>query len=169
MSVSSFVPKAHTPFQWHPQDTADVFLEKQLYLKDKLKKIKGVSYNYHGTDSSYLEAVFARGDRRLSEVLIKAVTLGCKFDSWREHLKYDLWMQAFRETGIDPNFYAHRERTYDMVLPWDIIDSGVTKEFLISENNKAIQETQSPDCRLHCIGCGINQKAECTMGERYEE
>lgn len=163
VSISSFVPKAHTPFQWHPQDTAELFLEKQLYLKDKLKKIRGVSYNYHDTDSSYLEAVFARGDRRLSEVLIKAVKLGCKFDSWREHLKYDLWMQAFRETGIDPDFYIHRERSYDEVFPWDVIDSGVTKEFLISENNKAIQETQSPDCRLYCIGCGINQKAECPM------
>ncbi|HHU17416.1 MAG: TIGR03960 family B12-binding radical SAM protein [Anaerovoracaceae bacterium] len=163
VSVSNFVPKAHTPFQWHPQDTPDTFLEKQLYLKNKLKKIKGVSYSYHETEPSYLEAIFARGDRRLGEVLIKAVTLGCKFDSWREHFKYDLWMQAFQEMGINPNFYVHRERSYDELLPWDIIDSGVTKEFLISENNKAIKGVQSPDCRLYCIGCGINKRVNCAM------
>ncbi len=163
VSVSNFVPKAHTPFQWVPQDTADTFHHKHQYLRDKLKSIKGVSFNYHGTDSSHLEAVFARGDRRLCDTLIKAVELGCKFDGWREHLKYDIWMKAFLETGIDPNFYAHRERSYDEILPWDIIDTGVTKEFLISENNKAIKEEQSPDCRLNCIGCGINNRVKCTM------
>ncbi|MDD2190144.1 MAG: TIGR03960 family B12-binding radical SAM protein [Eubacteriales bacterium] len=163
VSVSNFVPKAHTPFQWVPQDTADTFHKKHQYLRDKLKSIKGVSFNYHGTDPSHLEAVFARGDRRLCDTLIKAVELGCKFDGWREHLKYDIWMKAFLETGIDPDFYAHRERSYDEILPWDIIDTGVTKEFLIAENNKSLREEQSSDCRLSCIGCGINSRVECTM------
>ncbi|HVI40001.1 MAG TPA: TIGR03960 family B12-binding radical SAM protein [Anaerovoracaceae bacterium] len=162
VSISNFVPKAHTPFQWFPQDSADAFREKHYYLKDRLKSIKGVSFNYHGTDASHMEAVFARGDRRICNTLIKAVELGCKFDGWREHFQYDLWIKAFQETGIDPDFYALRERTHEEILPWDVIDAGISKEFLISENDKAIEGIQSPDCRQHCIGCGINQKVKCT-------
>ena len=165
VSVSNFVPKAHTPFQWFPQNSAALFHEKHYYLKDKLKTIKGVSFNYHGTESSYMEAVFAKGDRRLCEVLIKAVALGCKFDGWREHFNYGRWMKAFEEAGIDPDFYALRERSYDEILPWDIIDSGISREFLISENNKASAGIQSPDCRKSCIGCGISQKTRCIMEE----
>jgi radical SAM family uncharacterized protein len=162
VSVSNFVPKAHTPFQWFPQNSAELFHEKHLYLKEKLKKIKGVSYNYHGTDASLLEAVFARGDRRVCEVLIKAVELGCKFDGWREHFRYDLWLKAFEETGIQPEFYAARERSYEEILPWNHIDAGISKEFLITENKKASAGTQSPDCRHQCIGCGINRRVKCT-------
>ena len=163
VSVSNFVPKAHTPFQWFPQNTAEEFKEKHYYLKDKLKHIKGVSFNYHGTDASNMEAVFARGDRRVCDALIKAVELGCKFDGWREHFKYDLWLKAFAETGIDIDFYAFRERSYDEVLPWDRIDAGITKKFLMDENNKATEGVQSQDCRHQCIGCGINEKVKCTM------
>ena len=163
VSVSNFVPKAHTPFQWFPQNTAEQFKEKHYYLKDKLKSIKGVSFNYHGTDASNMEAVFARGDRRVGEALIKAVELGCKFDGWREHFKYDLWVKAFQETGIDMDFYAFRERNFDEILPWDIVDAGISKEFLLDENKKATAGVQSPDCRQNCIGCGINQKVTCTM------
>lgn len=163
ISVSNFVPKAHTPFQWVSQDTAEMFREKHYYLKDKLKKIKGVSFNYHGTDASHMEAVFARGDRRVCDALIRAKELGCKFDGWREHFQYELWIKAFQETGIDPDFYAIRERSFDEILPWDLIDTGISKEFLISENNKAIAGVQSPDCRVQCIGCGVNQKVKCTM------
>ncbi len=165
VSVSNFVPKAHTPFQWFPQDSAEIFREKHYYLKDKLKKIKGVSFHYHGTDVSHLEAAFARGDRRICDVLIRAVELGCKFDGWREHFQYALWLKAFEETGIDPEFYTYRERTYQEILPWDIIDAGIRKEFLVEENNKALQGIQSMDCRHHCIGCGINQKVKCTREE----
>lgn len=163
VSVSNFVPKAHTPFQWFPQDTAEQFRTKNFYLKDKLKGIKGVTFQYHGTDASHLEAVFARGDRRVCDVLTKAVELGCKFDGWREHFRYELWLKALEETGIDPAFYANRERTYDETMPWDLIDSGVSKQFLISENDKAVAGVQSPDCREYCIGCGINSKAKCAM------
>lgn len=164
VSVSNFVPKAHTPFQWFPQNSAELFHEKHRYLKDKLKSVKGATFQYHGTEASHMEAVFAKGDRRLGDVLIKAVELGCKFDGWREHFNYERWMTAFRETGVDPDFYALRERSYDEVLPWDIIDSGLAKEFLIAENCKAAEETLSPDCRNQCIGCGINQKTNCAKG-----
>lgn len=162
ISISNFVPKAHTPFQWFPQDSADLFREKHFYLKDKLKHIKGVTFHYHGTEPSHMEAVFARGDRRVCDSLIRAVDLGCKFDGWREHFQYDLWLKAFEETGIDPNFYACRQRNKEEVLPWDMIDAGITKEFLITENDKASEGVQSLDCRYHCIGCGINQKVKCT-------
>lgn len=162
VSVSNFVPKAHTPFQWFPQDSAELFHRKHLYLKDKLKSIKGVSFHYHGTEPSHLEAVFARGDRRVGEALVKAVQLGCKFDGWREHFNYELWMKAFEETGLDPDFYATRARSYEEILPWDMIDSGISKRFLIQENDKATAEVQSPDCRVTCIGCGINQRVKCT-------
>jgi len=162
VSVSNFVPKAHTPFQWFPQNTAEMFREKHAYLKDKLRSLKGVTFHYHGTDASHLEAVFAKGDRRLCGVIIKAVELGCKFDGWREHFNYALWMEAFRQTGIDPAFYAYRERSYEEILPWDLIDAGITKDFLTKENEKALEGIQSVDCRHHCIGCGINQKVKCT-------
>ncbi len=163
VSVSNFVPKAHTPFQWFPQDTAEMFREKHMYLKEKMKGVKGASFHYHGSEASHMEAVFARGDRRTCDALIKAVELGCKFDGWREHFHYDLWVKAFAETGLDPDFYATRERPCGEILPWDIIDSGVTKEFLISENNKASKGVQSPDCRRQCIGCGINRNVKCSM------
>jgi radical SAM family uncharacterized protein len=162
VSVSNFVPKAHTPFQWFPQDSAELFHQKHMYLKDKLKSVKGVSFHYHGTEPSHLEAVFARGDRRVGEALIKAVQLGCKFDGWREHFNYERWMKAFQQIGLDPDFYASRERAYNEILPWDIIDSGISKKFLIMENDKAAEGVQSPDCRSNCIGCGINQKVKCT-------
>ncbi len=163
VSVSNFVPKAHTPFQWFPQNTKNQFREKHYYLKDKIRTIKGASFHYHETESSHMEAVFARGDRRLGPVIQRAVELGCKFDGWREHFKYNLWLQAFEDTKVDGDFYAYRQREFDEVLPWDIIDSGVTKEFLLSENDKSTKEIQSVDCRLHCIGCGVNQMANCPM------
>lgn len=162
VSVSNFVPKSHTPFQWFPQDTAESFKNKHFYLKDRLKKIKGVTFNYHGTNTSFMEAVFARGDRRVCDVLIKAVQLGCKFDGWSEHFKYDLWQSAFMETGVDPDYYAFKESSFSDLLPWDIIDTGISKEFLISEHNKAMEGIQSQDCRSGCIGCGINKKITCT-------
>lgn len=163
VSASNFVPKAHTPFQWMAQDSAEQFREKHIYLKDKLKTLKGVTFNYHGTDTSVLEAVFARGDRRVSKVLIRAFELGCKFDGWSEHFKYAAWKQAFIDTNIDPDFYTTRERSYSEILPWDIIDSGIRKEFLVEENEKAKMEKTTHDCRNGCVGCGINQHTTCEM------
>ena len=162
ISVSNFVPKAHTPFQWAPQDMAGSLNEKQQYLKEKLRPIKGVSYQYHDTETSLMETVFARGDRRVCDVLIRASELGCKFDGWREHFQYGLWIQAFEEIGVNPDFYTQRQREYDEILPWDLIDSGVSKAFLVSENEKARAGAQTEDCRKGCAGCGINQKTICT-------
>ncbi len=162
VSVSNFVPKAHTPFQWHPQDSAEQFTEKHRYLADQLRKLKGVRFQYHGTDTSRMEAVFARGDRRTSPLLIRAWELGCRMDGWREHFKYELWRQALEDTGISEEFYAQYDGDHQDVLPWDLIDSGITKEFLISEDRKAREEQTTRDCRRGCAGCGINQRIKCT-------
>lgn len=154
VSTSSFVPKPFTAFQWAKQDTRDMLIEKQNTLKSAIKS-KRIRYNWHDNKTSYLEGVFARGDRRLSEVIIKAVEIGCKFDGWGEHFKFDVWMQTFDELGIDPNFYTARERSYEEVLPWDHIDIGVTKNFLMRENEKAKQSVTTPNCRQKCAGCGV--------------
>ena len=154
VSTSSFVPKPFTAFQWAKQDTRDMLIEKQNTLKSAIKS-KRIRYNWHDNKTSYLEGVFARGDRRLSEVIIKAVENGSKFDGWGEHFKFDVWMQTFDELGIDPNFYTARERSYEEVLPWDHIDIGVTKNFLMRENEKAKQSVTTPNCRQKCAGCGV--------------
>ncbi|WZL71574.1 TIGR03960 family B12-binding radical SAM protein [Clostridiaceae bacterium 35-E11] len=156
ISTSSFVPKPFTPFQWHAQNTVDMLREKQQYLKSRLKH-KNIKYNYHDTETSFLEGVFARGDRRLNKVLIKAWEKGCKFDGWGDHFKFDKWIEAFEECNIDPHFYANRQREYEEILPWDHIDIGVTKRYLIAEDKKAQQEILTHDCRVGCTGCGINQ------------
>ncbi|MDK2918034.1 MAG: hypothetical protein PWQ37_767 [Candidatus Petromonas sp.] len=155
ISTSSFVPKPFTPFQWEPQDTTETLVEKQNYLKDKLRH-RNIIYNYHDSKTSFLEAVFARGDRKLSDVLIKAWEMGCKFDGWQEHFRYETWIKAFDECGIDPSFYANRKRKYDEILPWDHIDIGVTKKYLINENEKSKEGKLTQDCRSQCTGCGIN-------------
>ena len=160
VSLSNFVPKAHTPFQWAAQNRPEEFIKKHDYLSGRLR-IKGVNFNYHETKTSNLEAVFARGDRRVGRALEKAFRLGCKFDGWSEHLRYDLWEKAFDDTGIDMDFYAFRERGYDELLPWDIIDPLIDKEFLVRENEKAKNAQVTPDCRLGCERCGINKYAEC--------
>lgn len=160
VSLSNFVPKAHTPFQWAAQNRPEEFIKKHDYLSGRLR-IKGVNFNYHETKTSNLEAVFARGDRRVGKAIERAFRLGCKFDSWSEHLRYDLWEKAFIDTDIDMDFYAFREREYDELLPWDIIDPLIDREFLIRENEKAKIAQVTPDCRLGCEGCGINRYAEC--------
>ncbi|MHB1421037.1 MAG: TIGR03960 family B12-binding radical SAM protein, partial [Bacillota bacterium] len=155
VSVSSFVPKAHTPFQWEPQDTMQSLREKQAYLRRKLRDGR-ISFNWHEPELSFLEAIFARGDRRLGTVLEEAWRRGCKFDSWSELFKYDKWMESFAEVGIDPDFYAYRTRDHGEVLPWDHIDVGVSKSFLIREHEKALAERLTGDCRgKTCPGCGI--------------
>ncbi len=153
VSTSSFVPKAFTPFQWEPQDTRENLNEKQMLLKSKIRS-KQVTYNYHENRLSLLEAVFARGDRKTCKVLLKAWEMGCKFDSWGEHFKFDVWMKAFEECGVDPYFYATRRRDYEELLPWDHIDIGVSKKYLISECKKALEEKITPNCRVNCGGCG---------------
>ena len=154
VSVSSFVPKPFTPFQWFGQNSKDELHKKQMLLKDAIKN-RYVSYNWHDATLSILEGVFARGDRRLSSVLIEAHRLGAKFDSWHEFFSPSVWEEAFKNTGIDPDFYNARERDYEEILPWDFIDVGVSKKFLINENEKSKQEITTPNCREKCAGCGV--------------
>ncbi|MBQ8300887.1 MAG: TIGR03960 family B12-binding radical SAM protein [Clostridia bacterium] len=153
VSTSSFVPKPFTAFQWAKQDTRDMLIEKQNELKGAIKS-KRIRYNWHDNKTSYLEGVFARGDRRLGEVIIKAVENGCKFDGWGEHFKFDTWMKTFDELGIDPDLYTALERSYEEVLPWEHIDVGVTKKFLMLENERAKQAQTTPNCRQKCALCG---------------
>ena len=152
LSVSSFVPKAHTPFQWARQDSMDELREKQMHLAHSIRS-KHIRYNWHESKVSVLEGVFARGDRRLSKVLLRAHELGCKFDGWNEYFRDDLWQQAFRDSDIEPSFYT-RAREYDEILPWDFIDIGVTRSFLERENEKAKTRATTPNCREQCSGCG---------------
>ena len=155
-SASVFVPKPFTPFQWEPQDTQEMVREKQSHLREKLR-IKGVTFNYHESDLSYLEACFARGDRRMGQVLLRAYQKGCMLDGWTELFKYDMWREAFSELGIDPAFYAYRRREKDEIMPWDVIDCGVTKEFLWREKEKAEKAQTTKDCRKGCNGCGLQR------------
>ena len=155
VSTSTFVPKPFTPFQWNPQDVKSSVIEKQRHLVKKLKN-RNITYNYHDSDTSLMEAVFARGDRRLGKVLLRAHELGAKFDGWDEHFDLEIWKQAMEECGLDISFYAHRTRELDEVFPWDHIDVGVSKKFLIREAEKALKGEITPDCRKGCNGCGIN-------------
>lgn len=156
ISTSSFVPKPFTPFQWEAQNTIEQLREKQRVLKDKIKD-RRIHYSWHDPETSLLEAVFARGDRRLGKVLYRAWEKGCKFDGWDEHFKFHLWMESFQEEGLDPSFYAHRERDYEEILPWDFVDIGVTKSFLIREHKNALKERVTPFCRHTCVNCGIQE------------
>ncbi|MFO7153694.1 MAG: TIGR03960 family B12-binding radical SAM protein [Caldicoprobacter oshimai] len=156
VSAASFVPKPFTPFQWVAQDPVERLNQKLDFLKDKLR-IKSVEFDWHDPRLSFLEAVFARGDRRLGKVLLKAWKMGCKFDGWAEHFKYDAWLKAFDDTGMDPKFYANRARSREEVLPWSHIDVGVTPSFLWREYQKALKGELTPDCRERCWGCGITR------------
>ena len=153
ISTSSFVPKAFTPFQWEAQDTIEVLREKQRHLKGLIKS-RYIEYNWSDPQLSFLEAIFARGDRKIGEVLIKAWEKGCKFDGWGEHFNYSMWIEAFEECQIDPYFYANRKRSYDEILPWEHIDIGVSKKFLLKENEKAYNAELTPNCRTNCSQCG---------------
>ena len=156
ISASSFVPKPFTPFQWEAQDTMEQLEEKQKHLLASVKT-KKINVSTHFTPTSFLEGVFARGDRRLSKVMELAWKKGCRFDGWDDQFRFDLWMQAFDECGIDPHFYANRKREFDEILPWDHLDYGVSKKFLMRENEKAHRSETTPHCRLKCSGCGANK------------
>ncbi len=156
-STSFFVPKPFTPFQWAPQCTKEQFLEKAYQTKKAITEQlnqKSIKYNWHEADVSVLEGVLARGDRRLSKVLLKVYEKGCFYDAWSEYFHNDKWMEAFEECGIDPDFYTVRERSLDEIFPWDFINAGVTKEFLQREWLKAQREEISENCKKKCQGCG---------------
>ncbi len=155
ISVACFIPKPFTPFQWEGQNTAEMLEEKQKHLLSCLTDRK-IRYNYHDAKVSRLEAVFARGNRRLAPALAEAVRRGMRFDAWEEHFDYDKWVEVFEATGIDPSFYANRTMPDDEILPWDVIDCGVTKKFLLSERHKAAEAATTPNCKDKCSGCGAN-------------
>ena len=156
ISASSFVPKPFTPFQWEPQDTMDTLRTKQRHIRESLTTRK-ITYNYHDSDTSFLEAVFARGDRKLNRVMLRALEKGLEFDGWSDCFSLARWLEVFDECGIDPAFYANRRRSFDEVLPWDHLDYGVSKEFLIRECERAYASVPSPNCREKCMMCGCKQ------------
>ncbi|HCC34274.1 MAG TPA: TIGR03960 family B12-binding radical SAM protein [Ruminococcaceae bacterium] len=165
VGVSSFVPKPFTPFQWEPQDTKQRLAEKQALLISCIKSRK-ISLSWHDAGTSFLEAVFARGDRRLGAVLQKAFEKGCKFDGWGEYFFLEKWMEAFAETGIDPAFYANRRREPDETLPWDHMDYYVDKRYLLSEYQKSLAALCTKNCREECGGCGAARLEEGICVER---
>lgn len=156
VSCASFVPKPFTPFQWEPQDTPESLTEKQKHLLSSTTSRK-ITISYHQSETSVLEGVFARGDRRLGEVIYKAWQKGCKFDAWDEFFDFSKWSEAFNECGLTTEFYANRRREYDEILPWDVMDYGIRKEFLIEENKKAHESVTTPQCRIKCAACGANK------------
>lgn len=156
VSCASFVPKPFTPFQWEPQDTPESLTAKQKHLLSSTTSRK-ITISYHQSETSVLEGVFARGDRRLGEVIYKAWQKGCKFDAWDEFFDFSKWSEAFNECGLTTEFYANRRREYDEILPWDVMDYGIRKEFLIEENKKAHESVTTPQCRIKCAACGANK------------
>ncbi len=165
ISVSTFVPKPFTPFQFEPQITESEIRRRQEYLKSSITTRK-ISLSYHDSATSFLEGVLARGDRRLGAVIEKALNKGCKFDSWTECFDIEKWKEAFKECGIDSAFYANRTRSYEEINPWEHLDYGVTKEFLIRESKTAHSEKTTPNCREKCAACGANCYGEGVCFEK---
>lgn len=165
-SASVFVPKPFTPFQWCAQDRPETVQRKQQLVKNEFRQLKTAAFHYHDSGVSQMEACFAVGDRRLSDVLYRAWELGCLLDGWTEQFRYDLWKQAFEDCGLSIDFYAHRVRGLDEVLPWDHIDAGISKAFLRREYEKALHAETTRDCREGCNGCGLQKlKGVCTACE----
>ena len=155
VSTSFFVPKPFTPFQWEAQITREEYHRRVDLLRNSIKN-KSIQYNWHEMETSYIEAVLARGDRRLGKLLETVWRKGGRLDSWSEYFDFERWMEAFAETGIDPDFYALRERPKDEILPWSMIDIGVHPEYLWREREQAYRSVITPDCRVKCMGCGAN-------------
>ena len=159
LATAFFVPKPFTPFQWEKQTSPEEYL-RRVHLLQNCLTARGVDYRYHESDLSRLEAVLARGDRRLSKVLLRAHELGCKLDGWDEYFRYDLWMQAFSDCGVDPEFYTTRGFAEDEILPWQTIDIGVSWDFFLRERALAYESVTTPDCRTKCAGCGARSLSE---------
>ena len=159
VSTACFVPKPHTAFQWEPQVTREEYLRRVKLLRDNMRE-KSIVYHWHDPDTSFLEAVFARGDRRLADAIELAWREGAKFDSWSEYFDLDRWLRAFDACGLDPTFYANRVRDREEVLPWSRISTGVTPAFLWRERERAYEAVITPDCRKQCTGCGANHLLE---------
>ena len=166
VSASILVPKPFTPFQWAPMERPEVVYERIGAVKGAIKS-RSIAFNYHEQETSFMEAVFARGDRRTCDVLIRAFEKGAKFDGWSEYFNMDIWKESMEECNLDPEFYVYRERTYDEVLPWDFIDIGVNRKYLERENEKAKKAELTRNCLEGCTGCGINvnfKEGKCFEG-----
>ena len=172
VSTSFFVPKPFTPFQWasmhHPGDYLGFAKTVNHEIKEMLNQ-KSIRYNWHQADVTVLEGIFARGDRKISKVILEAYRMGALYDAWTEYWNYDRWLQAFENCGIDMDFYTTRQRSLDEVLPWDFIDIGVTKEFLKKEWERAHQEEVTPNCRMKCSGCGVARYKGGVCVEKREQ
>lgn len=153
VSTSCFVPKPHSPFQWEKQNTMDEYIAKVNLLRENIKA-KNVVYNWHDPQTSYIEATLSRGDRRMGKVIENVWRSGGRLEAWTDYFSFDRWMQAFDDAGVDPTFYAHRERSKDEVMPWDVVDVGVRKEHLWHEKEQCYRSELSPDCRKQCSACG---------------
>ena len=157
ISTSFFVPKPFTPFQWCTMQQPEEYLRRARIVNETCKEQlnhKSIRYNWHEADVTVLEGVLARGDRRIAQVIAKVYEDGGFYDAWSEYFDYERWLKAFEECGVDPNFYTMRERSLEEILPWDFINAGVTKEFLIREWKNALAESVTPNCRMRCSGCG---------------
>ena len=166
VSTSILVPKPFTPFQWAPMARPEIVDERIKAVRGAIKS-RSIVYNYHEQETSFMEAVFARGDRRTCDVLIKAFEKGARFDGWSEYFKMDIWNEAMAECNLDPEFYVYRERNYEEVLPWDFIDIGVTRRYLERENEKAKKAELTRNCLEGCTGCGVNigfKEGKCFEG-----
>ena len=156
-STSFFIPKPFTPFQWAPQCRKEDFLNKAYLTRTAIMSQlnqKSIKYNWHEADASVMEGILARGDRKVNQVILKAYEQGCFYDAWGEYYKHDVWLETFEECGVDPDFYTVRERSEDEIFPWDFIDCGVTKAFLLREWKRAAEAVVTPNCRMQCQGCG---------------
>ncbi|MBO5983033.1 MAG: TIGR03960 family B12-binding radical SAM protein, partial [Clostridia bacterium] len=162
VSCSVFIPKPSTPFQWEAQISFEEMLRRQKLLRNALKEIKGVSFSWHGAETSVLEVVLARGDKKLAPVIARAYELGAKFDSWTEYFNWDIWTQAFADCGIDMQEYID-EIPENKALPWDFIDIGVSKKYLLGQRHLAYQGITTKNCREGCNGCGANKLGRCTI------
>ncbi|MGB9639404.1 MAG: B12-binding domain-containing radical SAM protein, partial [Anaerolineales bacterium] len=171
VGVSTFIPKPHTPFQWTVCDTEEQILSKLALLKEKLR-IKGIKLTWNPPDATFLEAWLSRGDRRMAEVIYQAWKLGAKFDAWNDQRDLSAWMQAFKDNQLDPHFYTHRERSLDEAFPWDHIDIGVRKNYLLEDYRWSLAEKTRPDCRTQCYACGIlpkyNQLRQNNPGDSWK-
>lgn len=166
VSTSILIPKPFTPFQWAPMERMESVTEKIKAVRNSIKS-RSIQYKYHEQETSYMEAVFARGDRRVCDVLIRAFEKGAKFDGWSEYFDFELWMEALKECNVDGDFYVYRERSYDEILPWDFINIGVDRSYLEKENEKAKVAALTQNCREGCTGCGINvnfKEGKCFEG-----
>ena len=162
VSCSVFIPKPSTPFQWEAQISFEEMLRRQKLLRNALKEIKGVSFSWHGAETSVLEVVLARGDKKLAPVIVRAYELSAKFDSWSEYFNWEIWTQAFADCGVEMQEYIN-EIPEDKVLPWDFIDIGVSKKYLLGQRHLAYQGITTKNCREGCNGCGANKLGRCTI------